>query len=361
MGALHFQLGNSAGPLKGPEDARDTAAHMIAVSSETPEQPETPPSPWLAYKDVSTLNLLDLGQQADREKFAGIMTDVPLYRITLELLIDRILLESRFDVVRTKGVRQAFSPEEPPEPVGDLMSEKYAFSGTLHFPMVASRTDAQLLELYLKLFGVATPDHKNVQDHLAAMLGGYPQRLSEKCDGLLWRGAGWVRLDRIVYEAMRFDHDPEITFESYVNRGRAAAEALAVNDPEALLAAWLSAERVQKELCRDIDTALKLPDIRRLPRFVRADVFRVLEREAMKQVFAEHLNKTFSEWPGLRRSRALAEPIAANAKGEVAPLIQQLLNQTLSADAHYAGAADAFALQAERRLSEARTLIGNRA
>lgn len=358
MGFVYFQLGAKSGPLKGPEDQADTAAHLIPVTFETPEQPETPPSPWLEFKDSGTLTLLDLGQQAGREAFAEVMSDVPLYRITLELLVDRILLEARHDIVRTKGVQQAFHPEEPPEPVADIMSEKYAFSGTLHFPVIASRTDAQLIDLYLRLFGAATPDHKTPQDHLAAMLGGYPARLSEQCDGFMWRGTGWARLDRLIYEAMRFDHDPDITFESYVTRGRAAAEALAVDDPEALLAAWLAAERVQKELCRDIDAALRLPDIRRLPRFVRADVFRVLEREAMKQVFAEHITKTFSEWPGLRRSRILSDPIAANARGEVAPLIQQLLNQTLSADARYAGAGDAFALAAERRYAEAKSLIG---
>lgn len=360
MGSIYFTLSHTAGPLKSPEAEVDAAVHLTGVSTEAPQQPETPPSAWLGYKDAASLTLLDLGQQSGREQLARIMGDVPLYRITLELLIDRILLEARYDDVRTKGVRAAFSPEEPPEPVGDAMSEKYAFAGTLHFPVIASRTEAQLIELYLRLYGPATPDHKNPQDHLAAMLGGYPARLTEKCDGFLWRGMGWVRLDRLIYEAERTDHDPEITFESYVTRGRAAAEALAVDDPEALLAAWLSAERVQKELCRDIDSALKLSDLRRLPRFVRSDVFRILEREAMKQVFAEHLNKTFSDWPSLRRTHTLAEPITANAKGEVAPLIQQLLNQTLSADACYAGAADAFAVQAERRYTDARALIGKK-
>ena len=78
----------------------------------------------------------------------------------------------------------------------------------------------------------------------------------------------------------------------------------------------------------------------------------------MKQVFAQMLVSRMSEWPGLRRARLVAEPIEANAKGEVAPLIQQLMNQTLSADARYGGAAEAFAISAERRYAEARALIG---
>lgn len=355
---LYLQLLGNTGFLKGPDGAAENAATLVQVTREAPDATETPPSPWIQYADSAQLTLFDFDTLQGREGFSKLLAEIPMYRITMELLIDRILLEARFDAGRTKGVRMAFAPEDAPEPVTDAMAEKYAFTGVLHFPVIASRTDLQLLDLYLKLFGPATPDHADIYAHLAALLGGYPERLTEHHDGFLWRNKGWVRLDRLVYESERVDHDPEVTFESYVTRGRAAAEALAVNDGNALLAAWVQAERVQRELCRDIDAVLSLPDIRRLPRWVRADVFRVLEREAMKQVFAEALAAQFSDWPALRRQRLLADPIAANAKGEVAPLVQQLLNQTLSADARYSGSAAAFALQAERRWDEAKKLIG---
>lgn len=355
---LYFRVGTNTRYLTGPDDAQDTAAKLVAAQSEKPDLGETPPSPWIGFADAATLNILKLDQPDGRDLLAALMADIPLYRITLELLIDKILSEGRTDPVRAKGIRAAFAPEDPPEPITDQMAQRYAFAGVLNFPVIASRTDAQLIDLYLRLYGPACPDHKDPQSHLAAMIGGYPARLAERYAGVMWRGAGWVRLDRLVYNSERLDHDPDITFESYVTRGRAAAETLAVSDPEALLAAWIAAERVQKELCREIDSILRLPDIRRLPRWVRADVFRVLEREAMKQVFAEGLSKHFSEWPGLRHARILAEPIEANAKGEVASQIQQLLNQTLSADARYGGAAEGFAVAAERRYAEAKKLIG---
>lgn len=332
-------------------------SQMVAFTSEVPVSPETPPSPWLVLANVADARILNLDTPSGREQFAAIMVKVPLYRITLELLIDRILMESRNDVVRTKGVRMAFTPEDPPEPVVDGMAQKFGLEGVLNFPVIASRTDLQLLDLYLRLFGTATPQHTTPAAHLAPILGSYTERFLEHGDGFEWRGYGWIRLDRVIYEAERLDHDPDITFESYVNRGRTAAEALAVGDPKPLLAAWIQAERVQRELCRDIDTVLRLPDIRRLPRWVRADVFRILEREAMKQVFAEGITKQLGEWPALRRTSILAEPIGANAKGEVSPIIQQLLNQTLSADARYSGSAEAFALQAERRFTEAEKLF----
>lgn len=356
---LYFQIRDTCAANHKDGETQRAPTCLAVVTSEKPAMPETPPSPWLKLADVSEIKALDLDTMDGREALAKIVRDVPLYRITMELLIDRILLESLGDAVRMKAVRTAFSPEDPPEPVADIMTQKYAFSGVLHFPIIASRNDGQLIDLYLRLYGPATPMHANAGEHLAALLGGLPERLIEKCDGILWRGAGLIRLDRLVYEAERMDNDPEVTFESYVTRGRAAAEALAVDEPVPLLAAWIQAERVQRELCRDIDSILRLMDVRRLPRWIRADVFRILEREAMKQVFAEGIAKRMGDWPALRRSTILAEPIAANAKGEVAPLIQQLLNQTLSADASYAGSAEAFALQAERRWSEAKDLLGN--
>lgn len=334
-------------------------SQMIAFTSEVPEAPETPPSPWLVLAQAGDAKILNLDTPSGREQFAGIMAKVPLYRITLELLIDRILMESRADATRTKGVRSAFAPEDPPEPVINSMAQKFGLEGVLNFPVIASRTDIQLLELYLRLYGAATPSHSNPAAHLFQILGSYADRFLESADGFEWRGYGWVRLDRVVYEAERLDHDPDITFESYVGRGRTAAEALAVADPRPLLAAWIQAERVQRELCRDIDTVLRLPDIRRLPRWARADVFRILEREAMKQVFADGIARQYAEWPALRRSPILADPINANAKGEVSPLIQQILNQTLSADARYSGSAEAFALQADRRFTEAEKLFSS--
>ncbi|MBU6234902.1 MAG: hypothetical protein KGQ41_03580 [Alphaproteobacteria bacterium] len=345
-------------PDAGPDRPAQTAAQLAPVTMEVPPAPETPPSPWLALADTSSINMLDFDTVNGREAYAALMAETPLYRITAELLVDQILFDSMKDAARMKGVRAAFAPEDAPEPIIETIAKKYEFAGTLRFPVIATRTDVQLLELYLKLYGPACPQHGSIETHLMALMGGNTQRLLEKCDGMSWRARGWVRLDKIVYDAERLDHDPDVTFESYVTRGRAAAEALAVSEPEPLLAAWIQAERVQRELCRDIDAVLRLGDIRRLPRWVRADVFRILEREAMKQVFAEGITKQYAEWPALRRCTHLSEPISANAKGEVAPLIQQLLNQTLSADARYAGSAEAFAVQAERRMREAKRLIG---
>jgi hypothetical protein len=355
---FYFQLGGKIRFFERPDEPAESAGNLVAVTVERPAAPETPPSPYLMTNVTEPLKLVDVSEPYGRIELARFISDIPLYRITLELLVDHILLESRSDPVRMKGVRQAFAPDDPPEPIGDTMAEKYAFAGVLHFPVIASRTDAQLIDLYLRLFGPACPEHTDPQSHLAAMLGGYPARLADAFDGIIWRGTGWVRLDRIVYDAERLDYDPNITLESYVPRGRSAAEALHINDPESLLAAWLSAERVQRELARDIDAVLRLSDIRRLPRWVRSDVFRLLEREAMKQVFAEGIVRHLSDWPSLRRTRILAEPIEANAKGEVAPLLQQLMNQTLSADSRYSGAAEAFALAAERRYAEAKKLLG---
>jgi len=353
----YFKANNKSGFLNASDGTDAKAARLVAVTAKKPDDQETPPSPWLGCANTEALSILDLGTAEGREAFAKIATEVPLYRIAMELIIDRVLFEATRDADRMKGVRQAFAPEEPPESVADSMVEKYAFEGSLRFPIIASRNNLQLIELYLKLFGAAIPEHLTRHDHVAALFGGPPDRLIEKYDGVMWHDMGWVRFDRVVYDADRIDSDPEVTFESYVTRGRTAAEALAVGDPRQLLAAWIQAERVQRALCRDIDATLRMQDIVRLPRWVRADIFRILEREAMKQVFAEGMSRHLNDWAELRRTTLLAEPIGANAKGEVSPLIQQLLNQTLSADAKYSGSAEAFAMQAERRWAEAERLL----
>lgn len=348
MMTLYFKLSDASG---------DRAGQIVPVTTAAPEVSDTPPSPYLAAGNAAGLMLIDLDTADGKQVFAKLFKDIPLYRISLELMIDKALLAAQKDSDRAAGVRKAFSPDDPPESTTDPISDKYAFEGSLHFPVIANRSNDELLDLYLKLFGPAMPAHKDVHTHLMAILGNHPERLLENFDGFLWRGFGWARLDRLVYDAERIDNDPGITFESYVTRGRSAAQAFAVADPQAQLAAWINAERVQKDLCRDIDNILRLPDIRRLPRWVRADVFRVLEREAMKQVFAEDLVRHFTDWPDLRRARILSEAIEINAKENVSPLVQQILNQTLSADARYEGAAGAFVMQADRRFAEAQRLL----
>ncbi|HEY8964435.1 MAG TPA: hypothetical protein VIN59_08255 [Alphaproteobacteria bacterium] len=347
---LHFKPAD-AKPAVDPQGS-PTAAMFVPVTTQD-VRGEHVPSPWLRVTETAELKICDLDTQAGREAMAIKIESIPLYRINLELLIDKILLEVRLDDVRLKAAQAIFAPDDLPEVVGDAMAEKYAFAGVLRHPAIASKTPLELLDLYLRLYGPAVPAHQDIPTHLAALMNGYHVRMMEACDGFLWRGHGWARLDKMVYNAERVDHDPTITFESYVARGQEAAHAIASHDPKTLLAGWLAAERLQEDLCRDIDAVLSLPDIRRLPRWVRFDVFRILEREAMKQVFAEDLLSVFGDLPDIRRNRLIAEPIEENAKGEVSPMLQQLMNQTLAAEAKYAGGALQFADAAQRRRAEA--------
>jgi len=351
---LHFQP--QALNALAATDAPASSAMFVPVTTQDVTT-EHVPNPWMSVTETAGLKICDLDTPDGRAAMAIKIESIPLYRITLELLIDKILTDSRGDPAREKGLHAAFAPDDLPEIVIDPMAEKYTFAGVLRHPAIASRSPLQLLDLYLRLYGPATPEHTDIPRHLAALMGGYHLRMMEACDGFLWRGYGWMRLDKIVYNAERADNDPNITFESYVTRGRAAAQTLSSNDAKTLLAGWLAAERIQEELCRDIDAVLALPDIRRLPRWVRSDVFRILEREAMKQVFAETLIKHFGDLPEIRRNRSISEPIEANAKGEASPLIQQLLNQTLAADGKYSGSALLFASQARRRREESRDVV----
>ena len=73
------------------------------------------------------MKLIDLDTPIGRESMAAVANAVPLYRVALELLVDSIHTDAQADSARMRGVRQAFAPEAPPEPVTDSMSQKYAF------------------------------------------------------------------------------------------------------------------------------------------------------------------------------------------------------------------------------------------
>lgn len=333
---------------------QDRTVRVLAPVTQEEPQDLGAPSPWMRLRESDALNLCDLDTPPGREMLAGIIDNHALYRMSLELLIDKILLNAADNDKRKKAIAAAFAPEDVPETIYDIVAEQYKFAGMLKHPAIASLNSLSLLELYLRLYGAATPEHKDIQAHLAPIACAYPAKLLASCDGIMWRGRGWVRLDTLIYACERADHDPQITFESYVARGRGAAEKLHSDDAKTLLAAWISAEDVQEKLCRSIDVVLSLSDIKRLPRWVRADVFRILEREAMKQVFAEKLEGHMGD---INKIPQLAEPIAANARGDVSPLIQQLLNQTLAVDGHYLGGGLAFAKEAAKRRAAAEKLF----
>lgn len=329
---------------------------LVPVTTEAPPTSDAP-SAWMCLRDVSELHLCDLDTPPGRDILAEIIDKTSLYRLSLELRIDKVLLAAKDDPVRSKAVASAFAPEDVPETIYDKVAQQYQFEGTLKHPAIASLSALQLVELYLRLYGPAMPNKESVAQHLAHMVEPYPSSLLSRVDGIMWRGRGIIRMDALIYGCERADYDPAITYESYVARGRQAAEKLHGKDAVTLFAAWLSAEDVQAHLCRSIDNVLSLPDLKRLPRWVRADVFRILEREAMKQVFAERLMEHINEMPALKRQTELYEPIKWNAQGDVSPLIQQLLNQTLAVDGNYSGGAAAFADKAEKRRKLAAKLI----
>lgn len=343
--------------LEAMRAAKAMALPLLAISSTLPDIIMPSPAPYMVVEGTDHLNLINLDTPLGRAHVAEKIGTVPLYRMTIELALDGMLWDAQKTDDTRAQLKKIFAPEEPPEPVIDVVAEKYAFSGVLRFPLLASRTDAQLLDQYLKLYSPLCKFFGQPADYVMAMFGGHPEHMLAQSDGFMWQGQGFVRTQSVISQCVRMDTAPDIGFEEMVLRGKQAAQSLAFSQGREILAAWIGAEGVQTMLCRDIDAALS-DNIKPLPRWVRSDMFRILEREAMKQVFAEQLVKagTDIDW---RSQRFLADSIEANAKGEVNPLLQQLMGQTISVDAHYAGSAQSFVLQAERRAHEAQLILTN--
>jgi hypothetical protein len=90
-----------------------------------------------------------------------------------------------------------------------------------------------------------------------------------------------------------------------------------------------------------------------MPNWVKTDLFCFLEKEAMKQVFAENIMRSPAKVKLLEKIPKIGEAIEANAEGQVDDSLQQLLSQVLNPDSPYAGAAGRFEQASRARSVEA--------
>jgi hypothetical protein len=96
--------------------------------------------------------------------------------------------------------------------------------------------------------------------------------------------------------------------------------------------------------------------MKRIPNWVKTDLFCFLEKEAMKQVFAENLARSPHKTKLLEKAPKIRAAMDANAEGQVDENLQHLLSQILNPDSPYAGAASRFEQASRGRAGEAHTV-----
>lgn len=291
----------------------------------------------------------------DFTNLSQIFKTSPLYKIHLIFALDYALLSRKESVELCAAIDGAFHPIKLPEPYKSDKAVAYDFKGELHYQFLDTIPIDELLQIYINCLNEdIVKAHKELSKLLSLcnIIAANPDKFFEIYNGFKWGAKGCANLSSLLPRAKRLDFDPDVPLEIYTQRGNDTAQSLSFSSAESLIESWLHADQMQAEYCRLLDAALL--NFKKAGSFlwVKGDIFKILEREAMKQVYAFKYFRDFEGEESLSKKRDLYQAMKINAENGVDDNIQKLLTQSLSSDFHYSGAAESFALQAEERWAE---------
>lgn len=301
-------------------------------------------------------DIIDLDGESGLGQVVVLLDNAPLYRINLELALDRALTERHKNTQIEKALQAAFSTTSLPSTF--IRSGKDNFeetAGNLNHPMLGHTDTTELCAIYVSF-------QKNLSGDRAAanfeedIIGRYQETFLASYDGYIIGGKGMIRADTLFGFGMRVDHDHGKPMEFYIESGSRKAYIMDPAEPQERIWTWLEADHYQMRRCRDIHRFLSLPAITRRPNWLRADALSLLERESMKQVFAEMILKSDRALTLLDQAPTLKKAIINGAEGVVDDRLQALLSQILNPETAYAGSAEKFARAAHERAIEAQRM-----
>lgn len=300
--------------------------------------------------------LLDLDAADAVQRLSDLMGKHEAFRFAAELVLDEA-----FDLADSgagegaaalkTALQAALGDHGWPKRAGisDAAEALLVNAGELNFPFIDHLDTDELARLYVD-FLHHLPDKAVQREYGLDVVVRLNRGLFYKYyDGFISGGVSHIRFDRLVSQAARVDHDPLIPMEEYTQRGREKAEQSGCRTAAEHLAAFVAADGFQLARCKEIHTVLSLGG--ELPEWIRADIFRVLEHEAMKQYHAECVVDDPEGLVLVAGMPMLRKALQTNAGGEVSEMLQRLLRETLSPSG-YAGAAGEFTLRAGARAAE---------
>lgn len=305
----------------------------------------------------SVPDMLDLDNPDGLPELASLLEDVPLYRINMELALDRALTERHGNAPVRAALEKAFGGKPLPStlspPREDGMDET---GGSLRHPVLGHTETEDLCKIYV-LF-LKTMERGNVAYAFDSdIIGRHAESFLNVYDGFIVDGGGLVRADTLMGFGVRVDHDHGKTPEAHVEEGSRRAKTMMPEEPQERIWAWLEADHYQMRRCRDIHRILMLPgSVKRRPTWVRSDVLNLLEREAMKQAFADMIVESKATMKLLDQAPAIKKAVHSNAAGDVDEGLQALVAQILNARGAYAGSAHRFAQDAREREIESKRM-----
>lgn len=295
---------------------------------------------------ANPIHILRLDDPMAGDHLGLLMQDVPLYRFNMQLLLDEALTVR----ARNKAVQAALHYAFGTMPLPETAVQQNGDS--LRHPILESMDTATLSRLYID-FLMTLRRHKEDFSFQRNILGAQTDSFLSQFDGVFEENKGQIRSDILLAFGVRTDHNPHKPFDSYVPSGQANARSKNMNEPHELLWAWLECDQYQARRARDLHRVMGLSSLPRLPNWVRMDIYGLMEREAMKNVFAERIVKADPALALLTVCPALKEAVRNSADGQINDDIHGLLAQLSPKRPPYAGIGLHFHDEAAIRHKEA--------
>lgn len=289
--------------------------------------------------------LLDFNTDAAASALARLLDQSQIYRYALEVLLDAALSAAATEPELERALVPAFGKGHLPEAIASGQKPVDALLGDLKHPLIAHMTAEDLAKVYVSFLRNLTDETLLESWGVNEFISLNPAAFFTQADGIRVHDAVFVRLDKVLAASERPEKTPDVPVDDIIARGKASAALAALPTAAAHLAAWKKADAFQAERCRAIHNALVQGGPR--PRWIQNDVFRILEHEAMKQFHAEKL-LSFEDGAQLL-SGALKKAVELNARGEVSPGLDRLLQETLVTGPGYSGAARIYADSVDKR------------
>ena len=298
------------------------------------------------------VHILRMDSSDAADNLAQLMKDVPLYHFNMELVLDEALSLAHTNSNMKEALIYAFGAHPLPvtQSIPDIADTDY-----LYHPELRKMDAGRLSEVYIS-FLMHLKRQKEDYSFQRNILRQNTQEFLQQFDGFFEEQKGQIRSDILLAFGLRLDHDPHKSFESYINSGQQAARRKNISEPHELLWAWMECDDYQQRRSRDMHRVMSLTTLPRLPNWIRIDAFKLLEMEAMKQIFAEKMVIADPDLTILKGALELKRALRTNALGRGAETLQQLTEQALKGDKAYDGAGLRFHEQAEMRAKEARQI-----
>lgn len=294
-------------------------------------------------------HIMRLDSMESAQDLAQLMKDVPLYHFNMELVLDEALAGRHKNDSINRALMEAFEGRPLPEMVtsdGDNPAD------SLRHPELKKIPADRLGRVYIN-FLTRLERYQEDFGFKRNILGHRIDQFLSQFDGFLEDNHGQIRSNILLAFGLRIDHDPHKPLESYVHSGQMEGRKKRISEPHELILAWMECDHYQGRRCQDIHRVMSLTHLPRHPNWVRLDIFRFLERESMKQIFASKLIELDPQLKIVETLPHLSKALRINAAGQVDVHIQELLAQATKTGApYYAGAALRFAEQAEIREKE---------